>query len=298
MIKVNVILASLILCFNCIGQKEIIKVDGYTFEAFAGPNMVRISNNFYADHTEIWNTAYKEYLYWTKTVYGVNSQEYINALPDASVWQFQNKTGIKHDEYFWSPEFDEFPLVGITLEQAKIYSTWRTDRVAEMLMIEKGYLNTNLNANPTNVFSIEKYKNGEIELEKELDSFFVYPNFTIPTIEEWETLSGINTEFKYGINSSSDHNKMYMKKGEIFNAHHDFKSVPLKSCKHGIKNIYGLYHTIGNVSELVDDNGITKGGNWKNITKDFDPSQNLKQNIPNCWTGFRNISRLQVLEKL
>jgi len=278
-------------------QEELITIDQHTFKAFEGPNLTRISKNFYADKTEVTNSFYKEYLHWIKTAYGIKSHEYINALPNAAVWAFNRDTDISFERYFRSAEFDDFPVVGITLKQAKDYADWRTNRVAEMLLITKGYLQATPNSLDKNNFTVEKYRNGKFELTKELDSILVFPEFKIPTIEEWDALAGINSEFNNGIDSLTEYNKTFLKNSNIHNAHFQFKSLPINSYKYGCKNIYGLYHTIGNVSELVDQAGIAKGSDWKYPTDKIDPSSNTKQNIPNSHTGFRCVARLNVLKK-
>jgi len=51
------------------------------------PRRVTVSS-FYMDETEVANLDYKEYLYWTKRVFGESYPEvYVNALPDSLVWR-------------------------------------------------------------------------------------------------------------------------------------------------------------------------------------------------------------------
>jgi len=262
-------------------QKEWLTIDGHTFEAFEAPNMIRVSENFYADQTEITNFFYKEYLFWLKAVFGVYSQEILDAQPDASVWHNQQSTDLRHKKYFFSPEFDDYPVVGITLEQAKKYSAWRTDRVLEATLLENGIIELNLNKNSENYFTIEKLIKGEYPLNSKLNSVLVYPRFTVPTIDEWEAFAGTNSEKEMG---------------EINNPKKEFKSCPMRAATNGSKNRYDLYHVYGNVAEIVDQKGMTKGGGWHQDLTNLDPNNNLKQNIPNCWTGFRNVCRLEVLK--
>jgi len=292
---------------------EYITIDGQTFEAFAGPNLIRISPNFYADQTEATNTAYKEFMHWTKVTYGMESQEYVDILPDVNVWNFQNHTESLVENYFWEAEFDDYPVVGITLEQAKMYSNWRTERVAEMLLIEKGILNPNMNANKDNCFTIERFNNGIYPLRKELKTKFIYPRFTVPTMKEWNALSGISSEFKFGIDSLDAHNQRFLKRDnalfhtledldndvdkKMFKSRHQnsIKSCPIRPAQYSSENVFGLYHTIGNVAEMVDNVGIAKGGDWNHSLEHAILDKNIKQNIPNCWTGFRCVARLVVM---
>ena len=51
------------------------------------PRRVTVSS-FYMDETEVANIDYKEYLFWTKRVFGESYPEvYVNALPDTLVWR-------------------------------------------------------------------------------------------------------------------------------------------------------------------------------------------------------------------
>ncbi len=283
--KAIILMLSFFICMSITAQNEDqaewLTIDGHTFEAYAAPNMVRISENFYADQTEATNIFYKEYLFWLKSVFGAYSQQYLDAQPDASVWHYQQSTDLRHDEYFWSAEFDEYPLVGITLEQAKKYSDWRTDRVVEATLIENKFIKINSKLSPDNYFTIDKLVKGEYPLIKRLNSTLVFPRFTIPTVEEWQVLSGIR-----GIEEM----------GEIDNQKKEFKSCPMYAARNGSKNRYDLYHVIGNVAEMVDQHGIAKGGGWNQNLTNLDPDKNLEQNIPNCWTGFRNICRWEILK--
>lgn len=292
--------------------KEIITLDGHTFEAFAGPNLVRIDSNFYADATEVTNAFYKEFIYWMKTVYGVKSDEFLSILPDLSVWNFQNHLKVDGSEYFTSPDFDDYPVVGITLEQAKKYADWRTERVAEMLLIEQGYVNPYLDPSEPNHFTIERFKTGNYNRRKKIKTNFVYCRFTVPTLEEWNALSGISKDFKYGIDSENKDNMEFIYNGnsafhtlENLNAkvdkawydeEHDFKPSLTMPSYYGITNIHGLYQTIGNVSEMIDEVGKAQGGDWKHRLTEIDKLQSIKQNIPNCWTGFRCVSKFEVIK--
>ncbi len=54
------------------------------------PRRVTVSS-FYMDETEVTNTDYREYLYWTNRVFGPNyPQVYVKALPDTLVWRNRN----------------------------------------------------------------------------------------------------------------------------------------------------------------------------------------------------------------
>lgn len=81
----------------------------------------------YLDNAPITNFAWTEYLHWIKENQGINSERFINALPDSALWTDANGKpfeGIKS----LGPHSDAryYPIVGITYEQAKQYCRWRS----------------------------------------------------------------------------------------------------------------------------------------------------------------------------
>ncbi len=86
------------------------------------------------DKTEFSNINYKEYLHFKKTRY-TNQYFYTNALPDTLVWMGLD-TCLRDlgSTYLRSQDFDDYPVVGVSIIQAENYSRWRRDRVLEMLL--------------------------------------------------------------------------------------------------------------------------------------------------------------------
>ncbi len=105
------------------------------------PHRVTVSS-FYIDETEVSNVNYREYTYWLSRVFGdIYPQVYKDALPDTLAWRSQlayNEPLVEY--YFRHPAYNNFPVVGVTWEQANKYAKWRSDRVNEMLLIEAGLL--------------------------------------------------------------------------------------------------------------------------------------------------------------
>ena len=108
------------------------------------PRRVTVSS-FYMDETEVSNLDYLEYLYWIERVFGEFYPEvYTKALPDTLVWREElayNEPFV--ETYFRHPSYNDYPVVGVNWLQANDYTKWRTDRVNEMILIEKGILNPN-----------------------------------------------------------------------------------------------------------------------------------------------------------
>ena len=103
--------------------------------------------SFYMDQTEVTNAMYLEYLYWLKRVFPPDEKEeyriiYESALPDTLVWR--NTLGALDalvETYLRHPAFRDYPVVGVSWLQAQRFCDWRTDRVNEQILIDRGVLN-------------------------------------------------------------------------------------------------------------------------------------------------------------
>jgi len=109
------------------------------------PRRVSVAS-FYMDKTEVTNLHYREYLYWLNKVFDPsadpNNQKIINgAVPDTLCWRSElsyNEPLVEY--YFRHPGFNNYPVVGVTWRQASDYCLWRSDRVNEGILINKGYV--------------------------------------------------------------------------------------------------------------------------------------------------------------
>ncbi len=176
-----------------------------TYDWNAIPRRVTVSS-FYMDETEVTNLDYREYLYWLRRVFGESYPEvYLKALPDTLVWREElayNEPMV--ETYFRHPSFNDYPVVGVSWIQATQYCMWRTDRVNEMLLIEKGILNPNTEQQDEANFNTEAYLAGvyeesAINVRKGLKDFrnggerqvsfedgILLPSYRLPTEAEWE----------------------------------------------------------------------------------------------------------------
>jgi len=99
-------------------------------------------NSFYIDKTEVANVHYREYLYWLTNTFDGDTAIMRKALPDTLVWRSELAYNEPYVEYYFRyPAYNYYPVVGVSWQQANDYCLWRTDRVNEKVLIDKGYLN-------------------------------------------------------------------------------------------------------------------------------------------------------------
>jgi formylglycine-generating enzyme len=166
------------------------------------PRRVTVSS-FYMDETEVRNIDYREYLYWLDRVFGASYPEvYRKALPDTLVWREElayNEPLV--ETYFRHPSYDDYPVVGVNWTQANEYCKWRTDRVNEMILVERGVLNLAEAPKDADNFNTEAYlaaqytgnvrknvkdlKSGG-ERPVRFEDGVLLPSYRLPTEAEWE----------------------------------------------------------------------------------------------------------------
>jgi gliding motility-associated lipoprotein GldJ len=170
----------------------------------AVPRRITVSS-FYIDKAEVSNLNYLEYLYWIDRVFGANYPEvYRNALPDTLVWRSELAYNEPLVEYYLRhPAYNNYPVVGVTWLQAVEFCKWRTDRVNELMLIDKGVLDVNPNQVDSDNFNTEAYLLGQYEgmVKKNLPDLnpngsgerpvrfedgILLPAYRLPTEAEWE----------------------------------------------------------------------------------------------------------------
>jgi len=97
--------------------------------------------SFYMDETEVSNQDWLDYLYWVRTTYPADHELYYDALPDTLVWRRPLSYNEPYvNNYLRHPSFQDYPVVGVSWDQAQDYCQWRTDRVNELILQKKGLL--------------------------------------------------------------------------------------------------------------------------------------------------------------
>ena len=258
------------------------------------PHRVTISS-FYMDETEISNLDYREYLHWLERVFIPADLKtvYDNAYPDENVWREKLSFAETQVEYYFKyPAYNHYPVVGVSWLQATNYAAWRTDRVNEQILVDRGYVEFAETPTAEGYFSTDAYltyETYEAEGEKRLkyissgeyrnvkmEDGILLPKYRLPTEAEWEyaayglignTLNERVLERKVypwnGQQIRTEDKKYY---GDIMTNNRrgrgDLMGVASALNDAGFKtkevrsdwpNDYGLYQMAGNVSEWVMD---------------------------------------------
>ena len=129
--------------------------------------------SFYMDETEVSNQDWLDYLHWINITFPTDNELYYNALPDTLVWRKPLSYNEPYvDNYLRHPAFQDYPVVGVTWEQAQEYCSWRTDRTNENILRERGNLvswkdqaggknGTTAAAKPGEPYNNDMYLNGQ-----------------------------------------------------------------------------------------------------------------------------------------
>ncbi len=97
--------------------------------------------SFFLDETEVGNVHYREYLYWLDNTFSGDTAIIRKSLPDTLVWREELAYNEPYVEYYFRyPSYNYYPVVGVNWQQAHDFCTWRTDRVNEFLLMQKGFL--------------------------------------------------------------------------------------------------------------------------------------------------------------
>ncbi len=283
------IIAVLLLINGCSAEKKLAKKD---LRNEVPPGCIKVADNFYADATEVSNFAYNEFLFWTRNALG--EEAYKKALPDTTVWD--EFPCLRHlaTQYLRSKKYRDYPVVGVSYEQALAFSKWRSDRVMEFLLIRDGYIKLeNLAAKRETFFSVEGYYTGTYKAHKKHPPLKYYPEYRLPTSEEWKLINvkadSINKKrYSWRKTKRCSFDTTINAANEMGICRNDsLMQFPFKHI--GCQYARTFEDLRGNADEMSSIKGVALGGSFKNTRSVIMKQDTFHYSNSGITSGFRNV---------
>lgn len=216
------------------------------------PGTNKLSDNLYLDKIEITNLSWLEFIIVLKQT--DTTSYYLKMLPDSTINKFD------FEIYVDSKKLENYPVTGISYDQALAYCKWRSEFVTSIKsrkIIPKGSCSWKYWMKFEKFDPDRKYK-------------IVY---RLPTKNEYEQFFSLNSKNNYDT----------VVKPNKFKDREGFYSF-----------------IIGNVSEMTTEKGIAKGMDYLHRpSKKFektDLSKDIIYQKPEPWLGFRCIAEYILIE--
>ncbi|MCB9252559.1 MAG: SUMF1/EgtB/PvdO family nonheme iron enzyme [Flavobacteriales bacterium] len=201
---------------------------------------INIDPFYLCDH-EVTNKEYRSFLS------DLNPELAMKMLPDSTVWRSINTNMEPFVKYYLrNPAYDNYPVVGISHEQAKAYCVWLTNRLE--------------------LKSRKKMKGLKFCLPTEAQWIYAASGGLQHPIYAWK---GIYMRNKRGNFMASfkvvDLRKHSDQDSSITNADQREQITFMATTSSYFPNGYGLYNMCGNVSEYVSQPEFIKGGSYNTV---------------------------------
>ncbi len=227
-------------------------------EVFSSKNIekdfVKVDSMLYSCKYETTNVEYREFL--SDLRQSGKTVEYTFALPDTNGWSSKLAYNQPFVElYFRHPAYQDYPMVNVSYEQAIKYCEWLTKKYNDNLKKE--------------------FKKVVFRLPSKLEWENAAHGGLKENVYSWESpylknkdcvyLCNFNDIGEEGITYDTIAKK-YIASNQyssgmvgLLNDHNDITCAVSSYFPNG----FGLFNMSGNVSEMISEKGIAKGGSWK-----------------------------------
>ena len=241
--------------------------------------------SFIMQKGEVTNKEYLDFLIYFKTK---DPTYYQKIFPDTLVWRTPiayNEPYVEH--YLRHPSYQDYPVVGVSHQQAKMYCQWLTEKY---------------NKNPDRIFKKVIYRlpteaewiyaakggNGHATFPWN-GSYMRAGNGDLMANSNQLGIEGIYRDTLYEKDPNGNFKEIYIYRAGPHNymgaagALNDAADITAPSISYW-PNAFGLYNMAGNVCEMVAEQGITHGGSWK------DPGHYLQNQVRQFYEGEESAS--------
>lgn len=233
-------------------------------------SIIKINERLYASKFEVSNKLYMIFLNSVKQLNNAN----LLAVAEIDTLKWADKLSYNEPyvHYYHSHQaYQNFPVVNITYEGAKLFCEWLTAQY---------------NSDPK-----RKFKKVFVRLPSEEEWIIAAQAGNSSAIYPWEGKEIRNKKGQIMCNFKSElKDTLWINGKHVTNAD---VTVPVNSYW---KNNFGLYNMGGNVAEMLNEKGLTKGGSWRDNQKYLKIDINYKYDgNAQPFVGFRYF--VEILEK-
>lgn len=167
--------------------------------------------------------------------------------------------------YFFHPSYKDYPVVGISYDQAKAYCVWRTEAVKQMM---------------------KSYDMEPVDFE-----------YRLPTRTEWELIANAgfsDKQKKYirKLENKKNYRGALRTCNMVYTDSNREELIPnfrmLAPTRVYLPNKYNVYNLYGNVAEMVQECNVAVGGSYLDSYQEIVPcNKALSYEGPERWLGFR-----------
>lgn len=223
------------------------------------PTLTKINDTLYAGISEVTVYQWKKFLLESRNPGSFNKVHRKIIEKDSLYWKLiLKKFGNIYSDYFLKAEYNMCPAIGISYEDALAFCKWVTENVASNFKDRYHY------------------------------------TYRLPSEQEWEIIALCENKTRnnfIGLVNTSDviiketdlSKKFYYRS---YCCHEEFRVMSIDD---SYKTTCGLVHIKGNVSEMVNEKNIAKGGSYKNKLSECNVNSRQQYSNPELWLGFRYI---------
>jgi formylglycine-generating enzyme required for sulfatase activity len=230
---------------------------------------VQVDTDLYADKYE---TTVKDFQLFLREKREAGA-DCLLLIYDSTCWRYGLYYNEPYVDYYFSyPAFADYPICCISYYAANEFCKWLTKKYEKSTFKKK---------HKKVVFRLPT----EMEFVKAAsipNSKMPYP-WGVPYLENKQGLLCNYRRIGYEHLDSDDSTKTLKYQGKSFNYREDYTMHV--SAYH--PNYYGLYNIVGNVSEMIQKEGIAMGGDWMSTGYNVRVTSKKKYKEPSATVGFR-----------